>query len=235
MKPGLSLRVSQHLALTPQLQQSIRLLQLSTLEIAQEVEQMLDENPFLERENEEAPREEFGLAQADTPAEGTDASLEFATYSGADSASNTTAESQNDAESSSADELLDWSGDGTQEMAPDDAEWGGEAPARQSSDSGEATSDALDRAHEHGSLTDFLHRQALALRLSDIDRAALRFLIESLNDNGYLEDPIEELAVGWPRATRRKPKNLCTVSPWRCVCCKAWNPRAWARATWPNV
>ncbi len=48
MKPGLSLRVSQHLAFTPQLQQSIRLLQLSTLEIAQEVEQMLDENPFLE-------------------------------------------------------------------------------------------------------------------------------------------------------------------------------------------
>jgi lipopolysaccharide export system ATP-binding protein len=43
---GLSLRVSQHLALTPQLQQSIRLLQLSTLELSQEVEQMLDDNPF---------------------------------------------------------------------------------------------------------------------------------------------------------------------------------------------
>ena len=57
MKPGLSLRVSQHLALTPQLQQSIRLLQLSTLELASEVEQMLDDNPFLEREDEHAPRE----------------------------------------------------------------------------------------------------------------------------------------------------------------------------------
>jgi lipopolysaccharide export system ATP-binding protein len=68
MKPGLSLRVSQHLALTPQLQQSIRLLQLSTLELSQEVEQMLDDNPFLERA-EEAPREEFGLPQADTPAQ----------------------------------------------------------------------------------------------------------------------------------------------------------------------
>jgi RNA polymerase sigma-54 factor len=67
MKQGLSLRVSQHLALTPQLQQSIRLLQLSTLEMAQEVEQMLDENPFLERTAEEAPREEFGLDAADTP------------------------------------------------------------------------------------------------------------------------------------------------------------------------
>ncbi|TNF60934.1 MAG: RNA polymerase factor sigma-54, partial [Burkholderiales bacterium] len=60
MKQGLSLRVSQHLALTPQLQQSIRLLQLSTLEMAQEVEQMLDENPFLERSDESAEREAHG-------------------------------------------------------------------------------------------------------------------------------------------------------------------------------
>ena len=67
MKQGLSLRVSQHLALTPQLQQSIRLLQLSTLELSQEVEQMLDENPFLERTVEDAPREEFGLETADVP------------------------------------------------------------------------------------------------------------------------------------------------------------------------
>ena len=41
MKPSLQVRLSQHLALTPQLQQSIRLLQLSTLELHQEVEQML--------------------------------------------------------------------------------------------------------------------------------------------------------------------------------------------------
>ena len=61
MKQGLSLRVSQHLALTPQLQQSIRLLQLSTLELSQEVEQMLGDNPFLELSADEAPREEFGL------------------------------------------------------------------------------------------------------------------------------------------------------------------------------
>src|SRR5450830_1230867 len=67
MKQGLSLRVSQHLALTPQLQQSIRLLQLSTLELSAEVDQMLDDNPFLERSLDESATEEFGLAQADTP------------------------------------------------------------------------------------------------------------------------------------------------------------------------
>ena len=68
MKQGLSLRVSQHLALTPQLQQSIRLLQLSTMELAQEIEQMLDDNPFLEVTQEEAAREEAGAAPAEPPA-----------------------------------------------------------------------------------------------------------------------------------------------------------------------
>ncbi|HSM20972.1 MAG TPA: RNA polymerase factor sigma-54, partial [Rubrivivax sp.] len=52
MKPSLQVRLSQHLALTPQLQQSIRLLQLSTLELHQEVGQMLDQNPFLEAEDD---------------------------------------------------------------------------------------------------------------------------------------------------------------------------------------
>jgi RNA polymerase sigma-54 factor len=52
MKPSLQVRLSQHLALTPQLQQSIRLLQLSTLELHQEVEQMLEQNPFLDTEDE---------------------------------------------------------------------------------------------------------------------------------------------------------------------------------------
>jgi RNA polymerase sigma-54 factor len=76
MKQGLSLRVSQHLALTPQLQQSIRLLQLSTLELSQEIEQMLDENPFLDKDFEEAPREEFGIDKADTPVRDEDISHE---------------------------------------------------------------------------------------------------------------------------------------------------------------
>jgi RNA polymerase sigma-54 factor len=52
MKPSLQLKLSQHLALTPQLQQSIRLLQLSTLELDQELEKYLLENPLLEREDD---------------------------------------------------------------------------------------------------------------------------------------------------------------------------------------
>jgi RNA polymerase sigma-54 factor len=48
MAPALDLRLRQHLALTPQLQQSLRLLQLSALEFAQEMGEALVNNPFLE-------------------------------------------------------------------------------------------------------------------------------------------------------------------------------------------
>ena len=50
MKPTLQLRLGQSLAMTPQLQQAIRLLQLSTLELQQEIQQALDANPLLEQE-----------------------------------------------------------------------------------------------------------------------------------------------------------------------------------------
>ncbi|MBP6452094.1 MAG: RNA polymerase factor sigma-54, partial [Aeromonas sp.] len=50
MKPTLQLRLGQSLTMTPQLQQAIRLLQLSTLELQQEIQQALDNNPLLEQE-----------------------------------------------------------------------------------------------------------------------------------------------------------------------------------------
>ena len=196
MKPGLSLRVSQHLALTPQLQQSIRLLQLSTQELSQEIEQMLDENPFLERSSDEAEREAFGLSQADMPAQRDDATADAAIISGAASADAASAEGQNDAETAVLGEEPGWEGDGTTEIAPDDSEWGGDAPARQQGAAADDDTDATEWVHTQESLTEHLHRQALALRLSDVDRAALRFLIESLTEDGYLEDPIETLAQG---------------------------------------
>ena len=207
MKQGLSLRVSQHLALTPQLQQSIRLLQLSTLELSQEVEQMLDENPFLEAAEEAAPREEFGLEQTDTAISQEVREFESAPDAIALAASDTRTSSSNEADSTpdaSTDTAPDtaeakleesWDGDGTVETSPDDSEWGGDAPARKNNlDDSDAEASDLTGAHE--SLQDHLHRQALALRLSPEDQAALHFLIESLNDDGYLEDPLSELAAG---------------------------------------
>lgn len=66
MKPSLQLKLSQHLALTPQLQQSIRLLQLSTLELEQELEKYLQENPLLEREEEEYAPQQTGANEAES-------------------------------------------------------------------------------------------------------------------------------------------------------------------------
>jgi len=202
MKQGLSLRVSQHLALTPQLQQSIRLLQLSTLELSQEVEQMLDENPFLERTAEEAAREEFGLEAADAPvrdedrqAEG-DGEADFVPGPASAPAEVAVAATADTEAAAPADGEPDWEGDGTVDLAPDDSEWGGDAPARANNLGDDERTDATELARSQESLQSFLHRQALALRLDENDRAALRFLIESLNDDGYLEDSLPALASG---------------------------------------
>ena len=204
MKQGFSLRVSQHLALTPQLQQSIRLLQLSTLELSQEVEQMLDENPFLEVNEDAAPREEFGLEQPDAPVSQDVQEFETApdfiaagTHEITPTASN---DGQNTLEKTSEESTEakleeSWEGDGTVESAPDDGEWGNDAaPRKNNIDDNDA--EASDLAGEHETLQAHLHRQSLSLRLSDIDRAALHFLIESLNDDGYLEDSLASLASG---------------------------------------
>jgi RNA polymerase sigma-54 factor len=179
MKQGLALRAAQHLALTPQLQQSIRLLQLSTLELQQEVDQMLDDNPFLECDDEAAERDAFGLDSADAPSLGSIEQME----------------------PSHADEPLvgdlepGWDGDGCVELAPDDSEWGGDAQSRGALVEADRA-DADQWVKQYTSLQDHLHDQVIGLRLSGGDRAALDFLIESLNEDGYLEDTLESLALG---------------------------------------
>jgi RNA polymerase sigma-54 factor len=186
LKQSLSLRVSQHLALTPQLQQSIRLLQLSTLELNQEIEQMLDENPFLEVSEEHPAHEE--------------ASPEHALASSSNSSSDEGDRSHSDGPDTAdepaaqeADTINDWEGDGSADYAAEDGDWGSDGPARNGSQNDDEVS-AAELARSHESLQDYLHRQALSLRLNETGRQALYFLIESLNDDGYLEDSLEELA-----------------------------------------
>ncbi|MEN5179769.1 RNA polymerase factor sigma-54 [Comamonas testosteroni] len=213
MMPSLSLRVSQNLTLTPQLQQSIRLLQLSTQELSQEVEQMLDENPFLERDAEEAAAEPDAAA---APADATGASAD----AGDERAENTSEKIAASADSVgaeadfepdySAGETLDFAagketGADAEAAAGDSAsdweEWGGDVPARASAGDDEDETPASDRSSVHISLQDVLHRQALSLRLCPEDRAALYFLIESLNDDGYLEETLAELAQSFGDAS----------------------------------
>ena len=221
MKQGLSLRVSQHLALTPQLQQSIRLLQLSTLEMAQEVEQMLDENPFLERAEEAADREAYGLEQTDAPVSAAE-QIADAVQPGAEGGlERSVAERDSGSTSDAPDgEALEsridgdspleesWEGDGSVDLAPDDSEWGGDAPARNNAQGDDETASATELARASVSLQEHLHEQARCLRLSEEDRAALYFLIESLNDDGYLDESLEDLADAWLAMTARSgPKD----------------------------
>jgi RNA polymerase sigma-54 factor len=184
MKPSLQVRLSQHLALTPQLQQSIRLLQLSTLELHQEVEQMLEQNPFLDTE------EEGGTAFDGPPAERSQATEreESAETSGGDA--DAPVEEISAGEFGTT-EREDWE-NGTER---DDFDGISEAPSSASGGQGEDDeSEGRERGAGAGSLADHLRRQALSLRLSPEDAAALEVLIDSLDGDGYLADPLEEIA-----------------------------------------
>jgi len=191
MKPSLQVRLSQHLALTPQLQQSIRLLQLSTLELHQEVEQMLEQNPFLEAEEDTAPVFE-PLAERTTPAERVG---ERETENAAEAASGDGVEDAAPIDNAEfgATEREDWE-NGTER---DDFDGIRETPstgsAGSSNDGDEL--DPQDRNPAAQSLQEFLRDQLPGMRLSPEDTAALHVLIESLNDDGYLADPLEEIAA----------------------------------------
>jgi RNA polymerase sigma-54 factor len=190
MKPSLQLRLSQHLALTPQLQQSIRLLQLSTLELQQEVDQMLDQNPFLEADEDNAAGERTAERVASTePA--ADAPIDTSSDredTGFDGGEEAAGIDNTDFDGA---ERRDWE-NGTE---GDDFDGIRELP---SASAGAAASDddqeAQDRTAAAPSLQDHLRGQLALMRLSPEDRAALWALIESLDGDGYLADSLEEIA-----------------------------------------
>ncbi len=190
MKPSLQVRLSQHLALTPQLQQSIRLLQLSTLELHQEVEQMLEQNPFLEADDE------AGATPFDTPTErqAVDRVAEREGGEGTDAGDGGEAVAEIRAEEFGSTEREDWE-NGTE---GDDFDGIRETPSLNSGSGGsDAEGDEMDGQDRRGSsqsLQDHLRDQLMGMRLADEDRAALWVLIESLDGDGYLADPLEEIA-----------------------------------------
>ena len=169
MKPALQLKLSQHLALTPQLQQSIKLLQMSTVEMEQEIERYLAENPLLERE------EEGGEAYA------------------APSAGDTAAEPVSE-ERTGADEAMPES---VQEL--DDDRWTSDAGTFTGAGRDEDDdSDARD-IHAGGiSLREHLVWQLGLTQVSERDRSLVRFLIEALDEDGYLSAPLVELLESLP-------------------------------------
>jgi len=195
MKASLQVRLSQHLALTPQLQQSIRLLQLSTLELHQEIEQMMEQNPFLEPE-EDAPSPELPLEAPDASASaGSGDTVKAASDAEADSRTGSEGGDEPagvDAAEFGTTERDDWE-NGTER---DDFDGIRELPTSASGSSSDNDDDfeRQGRADAGITLEDHLRTQLSGLRLSDEDAAAVHVLIESLNEDGYLADSLEEIA-----------------------------------------
>jgi RNA polymerase sigma-54 factor len=189
MKPSLQVRLSQHLALTPQLQQSIRLLQLSTLELHQEVEQMLEQNPFLEMD-EEAPTPFETSMERSTP-ERTSSSTEESEGPAAEAAGGGDEAAGMDSDAFGTTERDDWE-NGTER---DDFDGIRETPSlANGAAGGDEDFEPQERGAPSPSLQDHLRNQMSGMRLSPEDAAALHVLIESLDEDGYLADPLEEIA-----------------------------------------
>jgi RNA polymerase sigma-54 factor len=190
MKPSLQVRLSQHLALTPQLQQSIRLLQLSTLELHQEVEQMLEANPFLEMEEDAGPTFEPMTERLTASEQAGERETERAAESTAEAPGDDA--QALDATEFGGTEREDWE-NGTER---DDFDGIRELPGSAGSNNDNDDFDPHERNSVGESLQDHLHRQLLGMRLSPEDAAAVKVLIESLDDDGYLADPLADIAAG---------------------------------------
>lgn len=160
MKQSLQLKLSQHLALTPQLQQSIRLLQLSTLELNQEIEQALQDNPLLERE-------ELGIYAP--PADAMSA------------VQSPTAEAAEEPPRHEADDGADLG-------------WGSEMPSGPGPRDPDDDTDAGEIQAAATGLREHLNSQLALTQLSARGRAVVAFLIEALDDDGYLAQSLDELA-----------------------------------------
>ena len=182
MKQSLQLRTSQHLALTPQLQQSIRLLQLSTLELHQELEQLLCDNPLLERLDDPLDHtlrllSDGALASSAAPAE---APPEPPSQESAQESKPLDAE-QFDAQErdNSAEADTDWSDIG-RSKAPDDED------SRPQLEAG------------HCTLREHLMEQMRVTRQELRDRALVELIIDALDENGYLEESLEQIFARLP-------------------------------------
>jgi RNA polymerase sigma-54 factor len=163
MKPALQLRQSQQLALTPQLQQSIRLLQLSTLDIHQEVERLLEENPMLERDDE----------------------TQFYAAEGATAQTAPGNAEQDEAASPAAE--ADWNKDDW-----DNDDWSEPSFSAQGAENDD--DNHAEVAADTPTLREHLIWQLNLSAIDARDKKIVLLLIDALDENGYLSQPLEEIA-----------------------------------------
>lgn len=197
MKASLQLRASQHLALTPQLQQAIKLLQLSTLELNQEIERYLLENPLLEREGDDGGSND-GNPSTETAYTGPGQTAEGSTASESSSESNSTEER----ESIPDNDFLAIPEGG------DDDRWSNDTGSYGSPGKDDDEDDPHDVQVATTTLRDHLNWQLGLMPLPDRDKRLVEFLIESLDDDGYLTTSLQELYESLPDELEIDPEEL---------------------------
>lgn len=154
------LRLRQQTALTPRLQQSVKLLQMSALEFNQEVRQALVENPFLEEDEENLP-----AYMAGDEADGTNTPVEPA--------------------QAIAPSII------ASENGP--VEYSGDYPASRHTHDG-APMDMGQWVGASISLQERLDQELRTYRLSPRDRLLAQYIVQALDEDGYLRQPLDELA-----------------------------------------
>lgn len=172
--PTFHLEQRQSQVLTPRLQQAVRLLQLSTLDFSQELEQTLAINPFLEMEEGQLDSDDdYAVEEAVDPIEpDLEAELEFdAALPG----------------------IADLARDEGLDPFPDGETWGQASKDRRNGEDDET--DLLRLAHAEVTLHDHLHEQLNVLKLSDRDHLLAAMVVETLDDDGYLRSELDELAA----------------------------------------
>lgn len=177
------LRAKQQMSLTPRLQQSLKLLQMSTLDFSQEVAQAIATNPFLEEPESAAADAEDAAAEAARPAKEPPPQGEAPSR-----AEDAQAPEQADAAGADANDMV--------EVPPDQTEslhaYSGDYPTSRHADG--ADTDVGQWARASTGLHDALRDNLRGQPLSDRDRLLTEFIIEALDDDGYLRVPFPELA-----------------------------------------
>ena len=176
MKLSLQLKLGQQLTMTPQLQQAIKLLQLSTLDLQQEIHQVLESNPMLEmvEENEETG-EDNRLNEPE----------------------NTASQDKNKTDSSDGDSS-EWSETIPGDLAVD-TNWDDVYQSTYTTGSGSADTDLPDfesRNAESETLQDHLLWQLNLTPMSDTDKEIAYGIIEAIDANGMLTTDIQSIHSG---------------------------------------
>jgi RNA polymerase sigma-54 factor len=191
-----TVRLSQQLVMTPQLQQAIRLLQLSTLELRNVVEQELVENPCLEETQEGEDVSTNSGERNEEPGSGSEE--QAAGSDGADPLAEAS-ERQNEGPETFGDDASPEGGTAAPEPGDvvSDVDWENYMEARPHTSLGRADEDrpALeDNLTRARSLADHLAWQLGFLELDDAEQAAGMLIIGNLKDDGYLDEDLEVIA-----------------------------------------